>query len=29
VIASIVATLAVILFMLVTYGRFGVYATSR
>jgi preprotein translocase subunit SecD len=26
-IASIVATLAVILFMLVTYGRFGVYAT--
>ncbi len=27
VIASIVATLAVILFMLVTYGRFGVYAT--
>ena len=25
--ASIVATLAVILFMLVTYGRFGVYAT--
>ena len=27
VIASIVATLAVILFMVVTYGRFGVYAT--
>lgn len=27
VIASIVATLGVILFMLVTYGRFGVYAT--
>ncbi|MEO7563800.1 MAG: protein translocase subunit SecD, partial [Sphingomicrobium sp.] len=27
VIASIVATLAVIAFMLVTYGRFGVYAT--
>jgi preprotein translocase subunit SecD len=27
VIASIVATLAVIVFMLVTYGRFGVYAT--
>ena len=27
VIASIVATLVVILFMLVTYGRFGVYAT--
>ena len=27
-IASIVATLAVILFMLVTYGRFGVYATA-
>ncbi len=26
-IAAIVATLAVILFMLVTYGRFGVYAT--
>jgi preprotein translocase subunit SecD len=26
-IASIVATIAVILFMLVTYGRFGVYAT--
>ena len=26
-IASIVATVAVILFMLVTYGRFGVYAT--
>ena len=26
-IASIVATLAVVLFMLVTYGRFGVYAT--
>jgi len=26
-IASIVSTLAVILFMLVTYGRFGVYAT--
>ncbi|HEX2764917.1 MAG TPA: protein translocase subunit SecD [Allosphingosinicella sp.] len=26
-IASIVATLAVILFMLITYGRFGVYAT--
>jgi len=28
VIASIVATAAVILFMLVTYGRFGVYATA-
>ena len=27
-IASIVATVAVILFMLVTYGRFGVYATA-
>ena len=27
-IASIAATLAVILFMLVTYGRFGVYATA-
>ncbi|WP_310467664.1 protein translocase subunit SecD [Sphingomonas sp.] len=27
-IASIVATLAVIAFMLVTYGRFGVYATA-
>ena len=27
IIASIVATLAVIVFMLVTYGRFGVYAT--
>ncbi len=27
-IASIIATLAVILFMLVTYGRFGVYATA-
>lgn len=27
VIASLVATLAVIVFMLVTYGRFGVYAT--
>jgi preprotein translocase subunit SecD len=27
VIASIVATMAVILFMLITYGRFGVYAT--
>jgi preprotein translocase subunit SecD len=27
VIASIVATLAVILFMLITYGRFGVYTT--
>jgi preprotein translocase subunit SecD len=27
VVASIAATLAVILFMLVTYGRFGVYAT--
>src|SRR5437868_15100717 len=26
-IASIVATLAVIIFMLVTYGRFGIYAT--
>jgi preprotein translocase subunit SecD len=26
-IASVVATVAVILFMLVTYGRFGVYAT--
>jgi preprotein translocase subunit SecD len=28
IIASVVATLAVILFMLVTYGRFGVYATA-
>jgi preprotein translocase subunit SecD len=28
IIASIVATLAVILFMVVTYGRFGVYATA-
>jgi preprotein translocase subunit SecD len=28
IIASIVATAAVILFMLVTYGRFGVYATA-
>jgi preprotein translocase subunit SecD len=28
VIASVVATAAVILFMLVTYGRFGVYATA-
>jgi preprotein translocase subunit SecD len=27
-IASLVATVAVILFMLVTYGRFGVYATA-
>jgi preprotein translocase subunit SecD len=27
-IASIVATVAVILFMLITYGRFGVYATA-
>jgi preprotein translocase subunit SecD len=27
-IASIVATLGVILFMLVTYGRFGIYATA-
>ena len=27
-VASIVATLAVILFMIVTYGRFGVYATA-
>jgi preprotein translocase subunit SecD len=27
-IASVVATLAVILFMIVTYGRFGVYATA-
>ena len=27
IVASIVATLAVILFMIVTYGRFGVYAT--
>jgi preprotein translocase subunit SecD len=27
-IASIVATVAVILFMLVTYGRFGIYATA-
>jgi preprotein translocase subunit SecD len=27
ILASIVATLAVILFMIVTYGRFGVYAT--
>jgi len=27
IIASIVATLAVILFMIVTYGRFGIYAT--
>jgi preprotein translocase subunit SecD len=27
-IASIAATLAVILFMLITYGRFGVYATA-
>ncbi|HET9811254.1 MAG TPA: protein translocase subunit SecD [Sphingomicrobium sp.] len=27
VVASIVATVAVILFMLVTYGRFGIYAT--
>ena len=27
-VASIVATLGVILFMLVTYGRFGVYATA-
>ncbi len=27
-IASVVATLAVVLFMLVTYGRFGVYATA-
>jgi preprotein translocase subunit SecD len=28
VIASVVGTLAVILFMLITYGRFGVYATA-
>ena len=28
IIASAVATLAVILFMLITYGRFGVYATA-
>jgi preprotein translocase subunit SecD len=28
IIASVVATVAVILFMLVTYGRFGVYATA-
>ena len=28
IVASVVATLAVILFMLVTYGRFGVYATA-
>ena len=28
IVASIVATLAVILFMIVTYGRFGVYATA-
>ena len=28
VIASVVATLAVVLFMLITYGRFGVYATA-
>jgi len=28
IIASVVATVAVILFMLVTYGRFGVYATT-
>ncbi|MFL6747538.1 MAG: protein translocase subunit SecD, partial [Sphingomicrobium sp.] len=28
VLASIVATVAVILFMLVTYGRFGIYATA-
>ena len=27
-IASVVATLAVIMFMLITYGRFGVYATA-
>jgi preprotein translocase subunit SecD len=27
-VASVVATVAVILFMLVTYGRFGVYATA-
>jgi preprotein translocase subunit SecD len=27
-VASIVATLAVILFMIITYGRFGVYATA-
>jgi preprotein translocase subunit SecD len=27
-IASVVATLAVIVFMLITYGRFGVYATA-
>ena len=27
-IASIIATVAVILFMLITYGRFGVYATA-
>jgi len=28
VVASIVATVAVILFMLITYGRFGIYATA-
>jgi preprotein translocase subunit SecD len=28
IIASVIATLSVILFMLVTYGRFGVYATA-
>ncbi len=28
VVASIIATVAVVLFMLVTYGRFGVYATA-
>ncbi len=28
VLASIVATLAVVIFMLVTYGRFGIYATA-
>ena len=28
IIASVAATLAVVLFMLVTYGRFGVYATA-
>jgi len=27
-IASVVATIAVVLFMLITYGRFGVYATA-
>jgi len=28
IVASIVATVAVILFMLITYGRFGIYATA-